>query len=108
MQNWFLIFYNPGETTTAIQHYWSLAVEEQYYLVWPLIIFWVRKPKYLLAIVGTLLLSVIFIRFYLWEIKVKDLNYFGLYTYTRIDGIFIGSMLAILQFMKSVFIKKYF
>jgi peptidoglycan/LPS O-acetylase OafA/YrhL len=39
---------------------------------------------------------------------VKDLNYFGLYTYTRIDGICIGSILAILQFMKSAFIKNYF
>jgi peptidoglycan/LPS O-acetylase OafA/YrhL len=28
LQNWFLIFYNVGNTTTAIQHYWSLAVEE--------------------------------------------------------------------------------
>ena len=44
----------------------------------------------------------------MWTIQIKDLNYFGLYTYTRIDGICIGSMLAILQFMKSPFIKKYF
>jgi peptidoglycan/LPS O-acetylase OafA/YrhL len=44
----------------------------------------------------------------MWTIQIKDLNYFGLYTYTRIDGICIGSMLAILQFMRSPFIKKYF
>ena len=40
--------------------------------------------------------------------QIKDMNYFGLYTYTRIDGICIGSMLAILQFMRSSFINKYF
>jgi peptidoglycan/LPS O-acetylase OafA/YrhL len=44
----------------------------------------------------------------MWTMQIKDLNYFGLYTYTRIDGICIGSMLAILQFMKSRFINKYF
>lgn len=108
LQNWFLIFYDVGNTTPAIQHYWSLAVEEQYYIVWPFVIFLVRSPKILLAIAGLLLLGVIGIRLYMWTIQIKDLNYFGLYTYTRIDGICVGSMLAILQFMRSPFIKKYF
>lgn len=108
LQNWFLIFHDVGYTTAAIQHYWSLAVEEQYYIVWPFVIFLIRKPKILLAIAGLLLLGVIGIRLYMWTIHIKDLNYFGLYTYTRIDGICVGSMLAILQFMRSPFIKKYF
>ncbi len=108
LQNWFLIFHNVGNTTTAIQHYWSLAVEEQFYIVWPLLIFIVRKPKVLLTLAGLLLVGVICTRLYMWTMQIKDLNYFGLYTYTRIDGICIGSMLAILQFMRSPFIKKYF
>jgi len=108
LQNWFLIFHDVGNTTTAIQHYWSLAVEEQFYIVWPFIIFLIRKPTWLLAIAGLLLVGVICTRLYMWTIQIKDLNYFGLYTYTRIDGICIGSMLAILQFMRSPFIKKYF
>ncbi|HET9746162.1 MAG TPA: acyltransferase, partial [Chitinophagaceae bacterium] len=108
LQNWFLIFYDVGNTTTAIQHYWSLAVEEQFYIVWPLVIFIVRKPKLLLTIAGFLLLAVICVRLYMWTIQIKDLNYFGLYTYTRIDGICIGSILAILQCMRSTFINKYF
>ena len=108
LQNWFLIFYDVGNTTTAIQHYWSLAVEEQFYLAWPLVIFLIRKPKLLLAIAGFLLIAVICIRVYMWSRQIQDLNYFGLYTYTRIDGICIGSMLAILQFIRSTFINRYF
>jgi peptidoglycan/LPS O-acetylase OafA/YrhL len=108
LQNWFLIFYDVGNTTTAIQHYWSLAVEEQFYIVWPLVIFLIRKPRILLAIAGLLLVAVICTRLFMWTMQIKDLNYFGLYTYTRIDGICIGSMLAILQFMRSRFINKYF
>jgi len=108
LQNWFLIFHNVGYTTTAIQHYWSLAVEEQFYIVWPLLIFIIRKPRILLFITVLLLLGVIGTRLYMWTMQIKDLNYFGLYTYTRIDGICIGSMLAILQFMRSRFINKYF
>ena len=108
LQNWFLIFHNVGYTTTAIQHYWSLAVEEQFYIVWPVVIFLIRKPRILLAIAGLLLVAVIGVRLYMWTIQIKDLNYFGLYTYTRIDGICIGSMLAIFQYMRSRFINKYF
>lgn len=108
LQNWFLIFHDVGNTTTAIQHYWSLAVEEQFYIVWPVVIFLIRKPKWLLTIAGLLLLTVICTRLYMWTIQIKDLNYFGLYTYTRIDGICIGSMLAIFQFRRSPFITKYF
>lgn len=108
LQNWFLIFHNAGNATTAIQHYWSLAVEEQFYLLWPFVIFFIRKPKILLSIALLMLLAVIGTRLYLWTMQVKDFNYYGLYTFSRIDGICIGSSLAILQYMKSTFIKKYF
>jgi peptidoglycan/LPS O-acetylase OafA/YrhL len=108
LQNWLLIFKDTGNATTALQHYWSLAVEEQFYLIWPLVILLFKKPKYLLAFAGVLLLGVIAIRFSLWTMQVKDLNYFGLYTFTRIDGICIGSMLAILQYMRSRFLNRNF
>ena len=42
-----------------LNHFWSLAVEEQYYFVWPLVVF-VCRPKYLLAVcVGLIVFSVV-------------------------------------------------
>lgn len=108
LQNWLFIFHDNGIQTTALQHFWSLAVEEQFYLCWPLLIFFVRKPRWLILVTGFLLLLVISTRLTLWLIYLKGFNYFGLYTFTRIDGLCIGSMLAVIQFSRSDFLKKYF
>lgn len=43
VQNWKLAndatdYLAPSEPPTAVQHFWSLSLEEQFYLVWPLLI----------------------------------------------------------------------
>ena len=106
LQNWFIIFKTPGNATNVIQHFWSLAVEEQFYLVWPWIILLIKKPKNILAFTAFLLLAVIALRFLVWALQIKGLNYQGLYNFTRIDGICAGSMLAILWYNGSRFLEK--
>ncbi|MBS1759092.1 MAG: acyltransferase [Bacteroidetes bacterium] len=106
LQNWLYIF-KPTNDTSSLTHLWSLAVEEQFYLLWPFVILLIRNPKYLLITVSVILLSIIGLRLWAWLHHVPGLSYYNLYTFSRIDGICIGSMIAILLRINPNFLTKY-
>lgn len=108
LQNWLFIFYSPPHSALALLHFWSLSVEEQFYLVWPFIILLFKNPKALIYLLFALLFAVISLRFLLWEFKIENIAYFNLYTFSRIDGICIGSLLAILRTVNYKAINRYF
>jgi peptidoglycan/LPS O-acetylase OafA/YrhL len=105
--NWWLVYrhqdyFESMSRPPLLQHTWSLAVETQFYLVWPLILFFIFKkftrsaiPKVALIIAaasGTAL--------FLWSIKADYSSqaqlshiYFG--TDTHSIGLFLGSALAV-------------
>ena len=105
LQNWLYIFKDPSPTNT-LNHLWSLAVEEQFYLLWPLVILLIRKPVHLLIFISLLLAAVLGFRLWIWTNQIADLAYFNLYTFTRIDGICIGCMVALLQRIDRDFLKR--
>lgn len=81
-------------------HFWSLAVEEHFYLLWPLIVYLIN-PKYLIKFIG---ISIILI-FLLKYIMLSNSLSINKFTFTRIDQILMGSYIAILE-LNNFFTKK--
>lgn len=95
LQNWWMSF--PGTDGTFLTHFWSLAVEEQFYLLWPLCIAWMPSGKRGIAICASLVAAVLTLRCVLWYTfghPIHQLLHFS--TLTRIDTLVIGSILAML------------
>src|SRR5690606_28281082 len=78
----------PSHTT----HLWSLAVEEQFYLVWPLLVFAVRR-RWLMALCGLTFLGAILTRAYLATQGAAAAAY--VLTPARMDTLAAGALVAV-------------
>jgi len=82
-----------------IGHFWSLCVEEQFYLIWPLLIYKIGNRKSLIKICTVVIITMPFIR---WLIvatassKLLELELLYRSMPTRIDALLIGGLLALL------------
>jgi peptidoglycan/LPS O-acetylase OafA/YrhL len=94
--NYFNAFNN--HPTTSVAHAWSLAVEEQFYLLWPLAFLAVasRGRRALSAMLASSVVVVLLWRSYLF--LVRDVG--SAYVYnafdTRFDNLAVGCLLAVL------------
>jgi peptidoglycan/LPS O-acetylase OafA/YrhL len=91
LQNW---WNGAGHEIPWLSHLWSLAVEEQFYLVWPLLVFLLSRRALAycsaVSIVGCLLLRVIFVHHHALPELIHRATVF------RIDTLALGGVLAVL------------
>ena len=99
--NWYLIFENQSYfeslgRPSALQHLWSLAVEEQYYLAWPILFAGMMRlwrPRVVLAITLCGALASALLMAFLFNPGTDPSRiYYG--TDTRAVGLLLGSALA--------------
>src|SRR5215212_4247115 len=105
--NWYLIFgqqsyFESVGRPSVLQHLWSLAVEEQFYLIWPIVLavglgwgtVWRRQRLVLMvALVGAASSAVMMALMYTPGVDPSRI-YFG--TDTRATGLLCGAALAFL------------
>lgn len=78
-------------------HFWSLAIEEHFYLFWPFIIYYLDRKKIIYAIVGIVATAVV------TRIILVNYNYEVFYfTFSRMDELAIGALLAVLELNKKL------
>jgi peptidoglycan/LPS O-acetylase OafA/YrhL len=89
--------YYPGAHGYYIHHTWSLSIEEQFYLLWPLsVLIWYRRQK-LIAVSVLLILGMPVLRLAIYFVlpSLRGHEYFMIYGW--VDTIMVGCLLALLQ-----------
>ena len=95
--NWLQAF---GHEIQALPHFWSLSVEEQFYLLWPLALSGlVRLGRgYVAAAIGCLILAFATARALAPGHGTIVAALFGYYsTFARVDELLVGALLAVLH-----------
>jgi peptidoglycan/LPS O-acetylase OafA/YrhL len=92
LQNWLFAFKGlPDEY--VLNHLWSLAVEEQFYILWPFVLYFIplrRLSNFLLIFIAVTLV----LRTFLWLSFPGQIGVYYCNTFTRMDSICIGCFLA--------------
>ncbi|MCG8700270.1 MAG: acyltransferase, partial [Bacteroidales bacterium] len=103
IKNTFIV--SPG--SDIINHFWSLSIEEHFYLFWPFIIFFFNK-KNIIRVSLVFILIAKLLSFYFVYNEMSWVKTYA-FTFTRIDELIVGSMLAVflLNDKAKRFIEKY-
>jgi peptidoglycan/LPS O-acetylase OafA/YrhL/lysophospholipase L1-like esterase len=100
--NWYLIgvkrsYFQTFGRPSPFGHLWSLAIEEQFYLLWPLLLTLlfvrIRRPKRVAAFIGGAALLSACAMWVLYSSADPSRVYYG--TDTRAAGLLIGAALAV-------------
>lgn len=87
-------FQSVRGTGHLVGHLWSLAVEEQYYLVWPVVVLLFSRRS-LIVIAAVLVVAAVALRFAMVEQGYLTLQIY-VFSPARMDGLAIGSGIALL------------
>lgn len=89
----------PGVTASLVTHYWSLAVEEQFYLAWPLIVFsimWWTPARHRTAALAVGLSAIILASAW-WSAYLSPINHINAFysPFTRAWELALGALVSL-------------
>jgi peptidoglycan/LPS O-acetylase OafA/YrhL len=107
VSNWHFVlvgtnYFNETSTASPLIHTWSLAVEEQFYLVWPLVVLGIlRLTRNLRLLLGVCCAAALASAIEMFVLSRHAISYNRVYlgTDTRSQCLFIGAALAVVLVM---------
>ena len=92
LQNWVVLLRQTGQRIMA--QYWSLAVEEQFYLIWPVVVAICTRKRLVQIAIGGSVVAVLLRLGFLAAGTDPEALYRN--TFTRMDSLLIGAVCSIL------------
>ena len=98
LNNWNVVW-NPNAAQNDLGHLWSLAIEEQFYIVWPAILIGlvVLKVPHK-AMMGLIAITIAVVAWHRNELWNQGVSWLFLYirTDTRVDSLLVGALFALI------------
>ncbi|PZE26387.1 acyltransferase [Curtobacterium sp. MCBD17_028] len=91
----FIWDYAPNGGNWWLGHTWSLAIEEQFYLLWPLLLLLVRRRAAIIVAIAVLVLDPV-LRVAEYVLVPSLRGYDNVMFHTRADSLIVGALLALL------------
>jgi peptidoglycan/LPS O-acetylase OafA/YrhL len=102
-QNFIPMWHHGLYPESIIGPFWSLAIEEQFYLIWPMVV-WRLAPRSIVKVCAVALCSTLALRLILVPNFGDGIWLYAL-TPTRADGLFVGAALAAIYRIRGEFSK---
>ncbi len=86
-------FFGPPPHLDVFGQFWSLAIEEHFYLIWPLVVLWLSR-RHLLGFIAVCGCGTVLLRWYLWY-RFHNPNMAYDFTLCRLDSLLAGCFIAL-------------
>jgi peptidoglycan/LPS O-acetylase OafA/YrhL len=105
-QNWLYILHSVPEPKMVLIHFWSLSIEEHFYFIFPLLVFFITDLRKLSLTIFFMIAGIILFRVGVWNSTAQAETKFLLHFMTRIDSICFSCLIGICKVTTDVQLKK--